>query len=212
MACPDEQVRCFVAVELPAEARRCVGGLVAGLREADVRGLRPVNPEGVHLTLKFLGDVAASQVGAVSSAMEGAAADARPFDLELRGVGGFPDLRRPRVLWVGVAGDLEALQRLYEAVEEALAPLGFPPEGRAFTPHLTLARLRDGTSPEDRARAATQLTSLAWEEGARVPVRGVSLMRSTLRPGGAVYARLRWAGFGAGTPRPRALSTSELLA
>ena len=198
MTCADERVRCFVAIELSDEARRSIGTLVAGLREAGVRGLRPVNPEGVHLTLKFLGDVAASQVGGVASAVEGAAADVQPFDLELRGVGGFPDLRRPRVLWVGVGGDLEALQRLYSALEEALSPLGFPPEGRAFTPHLTLARIRDGTSPEERARAAAVLTSLAWEEGASVAVAGVSLMRSTLLPGGAVYARLRWAGFGGG--------------
>ena len=198
MASADERVRCFVAIELSEEARRSIGGLVAGLREAEVRGLRPVNPDGVHLTLKFLGDVAVSQVDGIAVALEGVAADARPFGLELRGVGGFPDLRRPRVLWVGVGGDVEALQRLYSAVEEALSPLGFPPEGRAFTPHLTLARLRDGTSPEERARAAARLTSQAWEEGAAVPVGGVSLMRSTLRPGGAVYARLRWAGFGGG--------------
>ena len=198
MASADERLRCFIAVELPAEARRCIGGLVAGLREAGVRGLRPVNPDGVHLTLKFLGDVSTSTVGEVSAALEGAAAAAQPFDLELRGVGGFPDLRRPRVLWVGVGGDLEALQRLYSAVESALAPLGFPPEGRAFTPHLTLARLRDGTPPEERARAADVLTSLAWEEGAAVPVGGVSLMRSTLGPGGAVYDRLRWVGLGGG--------------
>ena len=196
MAYPDERVRCFVAIELPDEARQSLAVLVAGLREAEVRGLRPVNPDGVHLTLKFLGDVPTSQLDAVSAALEGAATDAHPFDLELRGVGGFPNLRRPRVLWVGVGRDLEALQRLYEAVEEALAPLGFPPEGRAFTPHLTLARLRDGTSPQERARAAGQLTSLAWAEGAAVPVGGVSLMRSTLRPGGAVYSRLQWAGFG----------------
>ena len=170
MASAEERVRAFVAIELSDEARRCVGGLVAGLREAGVRGLRPVNPEGVHLTLKFLGDVSMSQVDAIAAAVEGAAADAQPFDLELRGVGGFPDLRRPRVLWVGVGGDLEALQRLYSAVEAALAPLGFPPEGRAFTPHLTLARLRDGTPAEERARAAAVLTSLAWEEGASIPV------------------------------------------
>ena len=198
MAYPDERVRSFVAIELPAEARQCVGGLVAGLREAEVRGLRPVNPEGVHLTLKFLGDMPASQVGAVSAALDEAAATALPFDLELRDLGGFPDLRRPRVLWVGVAGDLEALQRLYEALEEALAPLGFAPEGRAFTPHLTLARLRDGTTPQERARAASQLTSLEWEEGAAVPVGGLSLMRSSLRPGGAVYSRLHRAPFGGG--------------
>ena len=198
MAYPDERVRSFVAIELPAEARQCIGTLVADLREAEVRGLRPVNPEAVHLTLKFLGDVPASQVDAVSAALEGAAAAAHPFDLDLRGLGAFPDLRRPRVLWVGVGGDLEALQRLYEALEEALAPLGFPPEGRAFTPHLTLARLRDGTSPQERARAAAHLTSLEWEEGAAVPVGGVSLMRSTLRSGGAVYSRLHWAGFGGG--------------
>ena len=210
MAYPDERVRCFVAIELPAEARQCIGTLVAGLREAEVRGLRPVNPEAVHLTLKFLGDVPASQVDAVAAALEGAAAAAHPFDLELRGLGAFPDLRRPRVLWVGVGGDLEALQQLYGALEAALAALlygaleaalaalGFPPEGRAFTPHLTLARLRDGTPPQERARAAAHLTSLEWEEGAAVPVGGVSLVRSTLRPGGAVYSRLHWAGFGGG--------------
>ena len=197
MASADERMRSFVAIELPSEARRRLGTLVAGLREAGVRGLRPVNPEAVHLTLKFLGDVPASQLDAVSAALEGAAAAADPFDLELRGLGGFPDLRRPRVLWVGIGGDLEALQRLYEALEESLAPLGFPPEGRAFTPHLTLARLRDGTLIEERARAAAHLTSLAWEEGAAVPVEGVNLMRSTLRPGGAVYSRLRWVGLGA---------------
>ena len=194
MACADERVRCFVAIELPAEARRCIGGLVTGLRGAGVRGLRPVNPDGVHLTLKFLGDVSMSTAGAVSAALEDAVAAAAPFELELRGVGVFPDLRRPRVLWVGVGGDLVPLQRLYESVEGALAPQGFPPEGRGFTPHLTLARLRDGTSTEERARAGAVLTSLSWEEGAAVPVGGVSLMRSTLGSGGAVYRRLGWVG------------------
>ena len=185
----DEVVRLFVAVELPEEAQEALGELSQGLRGLGIRGLRTADPRGIHLTLKFLGDVPVVQVDPIIEALV-PAVGLSPFTLEMRGVGCFPNLQRPRVLWVGVEGEVERLLALQSAVEEALRPLGFPAEGRPFSPHLTLARLREGVTPQERRRAGEALARISWREGITIPVNAVSLMRSTLLPEGAQHTRL----------------------
>ena len=184
-----EEVRLFVAVELPPPVTAALGELQDALRKRGTGGLRWVRPEGIHLTLKFLGEVPAQQVNAIVNALAPAVMGVVPHDLSLGRLGTFGG-RNPRVLWVSVEGDIETLGLLQKQVEQALAPLGFPREERAFSPHLTLARVR----PENARGAARPLAeAVAAVEvmHAKIPVRELALMRSQLKPGGAVYTRLQ---------------------
>lgn len=190
MSAAGRSVRAFVAIELPPTVKETLAGVVAELKAAGISGLRPVRPEGVHLTLKFLGDVPADRIGAIGDAAGRAAARHAPFALSLSGAGAFPGGRAPRVLWAGIAGDLERLAALQATVDVHLAELGFARERRAFNPHLTLARLRDSASRDDRARALRVLEAAQPSRSAGFVVDGVALFQSTLGPGGAVYRRL----------------------
>ena len=188
MNAPPEEVRLFVAVELPPPVTAALGELQAELRRRGLSALRWVRPEGIHLTLKFLGEVPARQVTSVLDALASAVQGIGPHDLSLGRLGTFGG-RSPRVLWIALEGGVETLGRLQEQVEQALATLGFPREERAFSPHLTLARVR----PENARGAARPLAeAVAAVEvmHAKIPVRELALMRSQLKPGGAVYTRL----------------------
>ena len=195
----EEEVRAFVAVELPEDARLVLGRLVEELRRAPLDHLRTVNPEGIHLTLKFLGNVAVSRLPQVTAAMDQAAAGAGPMEVELRGLGGFPNLGSPRVLWVGIEGETAQLRALAMALDEGLAAAGFPAETRPFAPHLTLGRMRDGATAGERRQAGEALQRLEGREQAPLPVTGISLMQSELRPQGARYTRLHHAPLGGGS-------------
>ncbi len=185
-----QPVRAFVAIELPDRAKDALARVVGELRAARLGGLRAVRPEGIHLTLKFLGDVPADRIDAIGAAAERAARQHAPFALELSGVGAFPSGRAPRVLWAGIAGDLDGLGALQASVDGCLADLGFARERRAFNPHLTLARLRDSASREERSRALCVLRAAQPREAMSLDVDAIALFQSTLTPGGAVYRRL----------------------
>jgi RNA 2',3'-cyclic 3'-phosphodiesterase len=184
-------MRLFVAVNLPPETRRLLHQAVAPLRVLELP-VRWVAEDALHLTLKFLGEVPAERLPELGEATASAAAAAEPFELRIAGLGAFPSLRRPRVLWAGIQATppLAALQR---RVEEAFADLGFPPEARDFAPHLTLGRVREGGgSPAlERAAAGIRVES-------SVEVGSVDLMRSHLAASGARYERLIAAPLGAG--------------
>ncbi|MBC7222928.1 MAG: RNA 2',3'-cyclic phosphodiesterase [Anaerolineae bacterium] len=186
-----EMVRAFVAIELSPGLVEALGALMARLRkELPASALRWVRPEGIHLTLQFLGNVPAEQVPAIVRALEGACAEVPPLTMEVGGLGCFPDVRRPRVLWVGVEEPTGQLLRLQRHVAQALEPLGYEPDRRGFHPHLTLARAARSARPADLRQVG------AWVASAEPTVLGslqadhVSLMRSDLRPTGAVYTRL----------------------
>ena len=104
--------------------------------------------------------------------------------------GAFPNIRTPRVLWVGLDGDIEAPQVLYRAVEKALAPLGFPPEERLFAPHLTLGRVRETATSADRRQLGQALAGLVVEKALKITVDAVHIMKSDLSPAGAKYTKL----------------------
>ena len=184
----EETVRAFVAADLLPEVVNELARVVSALAGARVRGLRPVRPEGVHLTLKFLGSVPQSEVPAVTSAISSVVKQHRPFTLHIGGFGAYPGDHSPRVLWAGVSGT-EALLRLRADIEESLTSLGFAADSRRWSPHLTLARIRDGTSKRDRRLAWDALVSL--EPVARTTkVSSVSLVASRLTPKGAVYSTI----------------------
>ena len=113
-----------------------------------------------------------------------------PFHLQLARLGAFPDVAAPRVVWVGLGGDLDSLFQLQRAIEQALAPLGFAPEARAFTSHLTLGRVREKAMAQERRRLGEMMASLVVSEQPSLYVEQGSLMRSDLTARGAIYSRL----------------------
>lgn len=188
-----DSVRAFIAIELPPPLHAALAAAQAALRGNDAavaRAVRWVDTQAIHLTLKFLGDTPAQRLDAIGSALEQAAAARSPLTLSLARAGCFPNARQPRVLWVGLGGELDGLAAMQAAIERAIAPLGFPAEARPFTPHLTLGRLRDDASPAARQQLGAAMLALRIPAASFV-VASVSLMRSDLRPDGAVYTRLR---------------------
>lgn len=181
-------MRLFVALNLPNAVREAAWEAAAPLRARDWP-VKWVRPEGIHLTLKFLGQVSPEQEERLRSALARAAApegaDAeRALTLVLRGFGAFPDARRPRVFWLGVEAE-PALELLQHRVEREFAPEGFPTEARAFRPHVTLGRAARDARTAAFAGAADVLGALVFESSAVIDT--VDLMESTLNPRGAVY-------------------------
>ncbi len=195
-------LRLFIALELPAAVIETLGGLSARLREQTPRGgVRWVRPAGIHLTLKFLGEVKPERVTEIQNALAQAVAGRAPLALELNGCGVFPNAVAPRVVWVGLAGEVAQLRALQSAVERGAAELGYPPEARGFTPHLTLGRVTEHLRPAERPQLSQALKALTFAPQPFSAER-VSLIRSDLRPTGAVYtalftARLERGGQGA---------------
>jgi len=172
--------------------RAALGAAVEGLRPA-TRGIAWVAIENLHLTLKFLGGVEAARLGDVLAALRQAAAGAVPFELAIRGLGAFPSVTRPRVIWAGVVEGAGAMGELAARVDLALAALGFPREARPFTAHVTLGRVR---VPRREPALAGALQAAAGRDFGRVRVARVSLMRSELSPQGARYTELGSAALG----------------
>ena len=143
-----------------------------------------VRPEALHLTLKFLGDVDEAREPSLRAALGQVCNDARPVTLHIEGFGVFPDFRRPRVVWAGVAPD-PGLELLQHRVEQAFGPLGFPTEGKPFRPHLTLGRAARDARPSGFTGLEDALGAIAFSETVVVP--DVDLMESTLQSSGAVY-------------------------
>ncbi len=182
-----ESLRTFIAVKVGPEAMKEMARLIAAMSAQAGRGVKWVEPGGIHITLKFLGDTPATLVPRVVEAMGRAAAAMRPLTLSLAETGAFPNARAPRVLWVGLAGDVEALAALQEAVEREVSPLGFPRESRPFSPHVTIGRVREGIDPSGRQQIGRALERAGLHGGYPWVVEGVALVRSTLTPSGAVY-------------------------
>lgn len=176
-------MRLFVALNLPAAVRESLWGATAPLREMKLP-VKWVRGDGVHLTLKFLGDVAEEREAELAEALARAATGTRTLSLTLGGFGVFPDFSRPRVLWVGVTSE-PGLEILQHRVEQEFAPLGFPTEGRPFRPHVTLGRAARDARPAAFSGLEEALGRLEFTETALVSV--LDLMESALQSGGAVY-------------------------
>ncbi|MEL7562930.1 RNA 2',3'-cyclic phosphodiesterase [Dehalogenimonas sp. 4OHTPN] len=190
-------IRAFIAVELPEPVKTELAAFQRRLAAEQAAGIKWVSPNGIHLTLKFLGQAAPGQIEAIRAALATAVEPVPAFELGLSGLGAFPNLRRMNVVWCGLSGGLDRLVELQRAVEAEVSPLGFPAENRAFSPHLTLARLREDVSAEARQALAKKLAGTKFEPDLKIPVEDVSLMQSTLLPRGAEYrclASFRLAG------------------
>ncbi|NLX13454.1 MAG: RNA 2',3'-cyclic phosphodiesterase [Phycisphaerales bacterium] len=185
-------MRCFVAIELPEEIRKRLLELQSRFGKLD-RFVRWVHPDQIHLTVKFLGEVPDRQVSAVCAAAKAAAAASRPFEVEISGTGCFPDHGPVRVLWAGIPELPPPLLTVQQAMEKHCVELGFPRETRAFRPHLTLGRTREGAS------ASMVRTALEREAGfvvGRFDVEALTVFQSVLQPAGATYSILAHARLG----------------
>jgi len=181
-----ESLRLFWAIEVSQEIRGSLGQLIKDFKPtgADVRWVRP---DAIHLTIKFLGQRPAEEVDQIAAAVAPAVAACPSLRLRPAGVGVFPSLNRPRVIWAGLSGDVEDLIRLAGRVDEVLAPLDFAPEKRPFSPHLTLGRVKSGRG---RVRLIEALALLGGWEGPEMDAGELTLFRSQLNPAGAVYTPL----------------------
>ncbi len=185
-----EQIRAFIAIELSEELKASLARLQDLIKLGSESYVKWVDPQGMHLTLKFLGNISVDKVSAISEAIAEVARSVAPFRLELTEFGAFPNTKAPRVAWVGLGGDLESLLRLQRGIDQALIPLGFPPEAREFSPHLTLGRVRDQATPQERRKLGERVASLEVQGQPSLYVDRVSLMRSQLTSKGAIYSRL----------------------
>ena len=183
-------VRVFVAVGISAEAREQLIGAVERIRQEVPQGIQWANPNGMHLTLKFLGNIPSVGVGPLLECLEPVASEAKPFPLQLDGLGMFPNRRKPRVLWAGVDGDLDELSSLQQASEDAINALGYPSEQRPFRPHITLGRPRRSVSDAQLSRIGAAVSSVAPPSPAGWQVESVDVMQSELHPTGARYTVL----------------------
>ena len=179
-------MRAFIAIEMPPVVTGELKGLQKRLQQSGVKA-RWVRPENIHLTLKFMGDIDPLKVETVSGAMRVAAGRFAPFELSVRGLGVFPQLKRARVLWAGLGGAVSDLIELQQELDAALENCGFEPEKRTFRGHLTLARFRQRVDPTGLQKAlqdAGRVDTAKWTASSLV------LFQSTLTPSGPIYAQL----------------------
>lgn len=181
-----EKLRAFIAISLPESVLQAIVNAQKTLKDSGLK-IRWVKKEGIHLTIKFLGDIERDHVESIHSAMQRATQAFSPLVLQGEGLGVFPDLKRPRVVWAGVSGDVKRLRALQGELEARLAGLGFPKEKRSFKGHLTLGRIKgrmDGVKLGEALRALGDFRTTTFTAQSLV------LFQSDLRPDGAVYSRL----------------------
>jgi 2'-5' RNA ligase len=191
-----EPIRAFIAIELPSQVKAALSELQDNLKTSKSASVKWVDPEGIHLTLKFLGNVDEAEISALNRALSEAVRGVAPFYLELGEPGAFPSSQAPRVVWVGVAGEIEPLRTLHNNIDHVLTPLGFPPEKRAFSPHLTLGRVREEALAGEKRRLGESVAALKTGEKLSFKVESINLMRSRLTREGAVYSCLAYFALG----------------
>jgi 2'-5' RNA ligase len=191
-----EELRLFIACELPQDWLSALEDASRTLAKSGLGALRWVRPEGMHLTLKFLGDAGRHLLPDLRAGLETACGGQTSFSLNLIGLGTFGGRRGVRVLWAGVEGNTKALQNLQRRVDDAVAELGFARDPRPYSPHLTLARVPESLPSDTGARITAALRQARLAETAPFTVSRTSLIRSQLGPGGARYTRLANADLG----------------
>ena len=183
-----EEIRAFIAIDLPPAFLEAIDSLQGELRQS-TKGIRWVKSGNIHLTLKFLGDVGGEMIDELGEALASACKGQPPIELSIGRPGGFPNIERPRVIWLGLEGELEKLGALKEEIEKACRPVGFPKEKRSFHPHLTLGRVKD------QRKVSADMADLIGRTKAaatgRFSVKAVHLYRSDLTRDGAVYTKLK---------------------
>lgn len=182
-------IRAFIAIDLSEQIQERLGKVLEQINTSATKAVRWVPANNIHLTIKFLGDVSPANLELLTRLLQVECARCRPFEICVGGLGAFPSVRRPRVVWVGVEAP-PALAALQRAIETETVRLGYAAEDRSFSPHLTLGRVAHNATPEDVREVADTLVRTRVGELGRTVVDSVRLFRSDLKPGGAVYTPL----------------------
>jgi 2'-5' RNA ligase len=180
-------IRSFLAIELPVTVQTKIGEIEREL-ESTSADVRWANPEKIHLTLKFFGNIEESKIDSIVAAIKGPTGRAQPFQLNVRGTGAFPNLKNPRVIWIGLVEGDGILIPLQKEMDASLEKIGFQPEGRPFRPHLTLGRVKSNRGKEELMRRVEKYRE---EEIGNFQVEKVILFKSDLTPAGPIYTPLR---------------------
>jgi RNA 2',3'-cyclic 3'-phosphodiesterase len=182
----DVVMRTFIAIDITPQIRERLVVFMEQTRSS-LPGARWVRPEGMHITLKFLGEITSDQKEQIEYALP--AIKSQPFQIAIHGLGFFPNARSPRVFWTGIEA-ADALSTLAAAVDEALAPLGFQKEKQAYNPHLTLARFNPETKSSTLAASAKSLLERTRPDFGTMTANEFFLYQSKLSPRGATYSKL----------------------
>lgn len=198
-----ESIRLFAAIKLSEDLEHELYALEGMLRsETLMRPVRWVVPENIHLTVKFLGQVEAARIPDSSAALSNSAKSVSPFTLTVRGLGCFPNFKRPDVIWAGLGGQLTEAAELVRRVEEAFAAIGFTRETRPFSPHLTLGRVRREARPAERAAVGSYLERIPTQDYGTITADSIHLIKSDLRSSGPVYTTISSIRLYDSIPRP----------
>jgi RNA 2',3'-cyclic 3'-phosphodiesterase len=185
-----ELIRSFIAIELPPEVKSDLDSLQKMLITKQQDWIKWVSPESMHITLKFLGDVASDKIDEIKMGIEESSVGIPPFNLQIKGLGVFPNLKRMQIIWVGIAGDISYLKQIQKNIENNLSILGYPAENREFTPHLTLGRIRYSIPPLDQQKLAQLIEGYNFTSSHEIQVNSINLMKSQLTPRGPIYTRM----------------------
>ena len=184
-----DTVRVFIAIDIPSQDKDALSDAIMRLQSAIPKGVKWVDPAGIHLTLKFLGNVPKPMVEQLLTAMQQASAEfqGQHFGLRISGLGVFPKPNQPRVLWAGADGDLDTLAVLQKLVDQAVATLGYSLENRPFHPHLTLGRVRERVPPPLRQSIGEAILSTELPPTDSWPVDTIHLIKTDLTPSGSIH-------------------------
>jgi len=188
-------LRAFIAIQIPGEVKKQIAGQTAELRRLVGRSVRWVMPENIHLTLKFLGDISSANIDFLSQALKTEVGQFLPFEIRAEGLGAFPNLRRPRVIWIGLNAPPE-LERLQHHLEAATARLGYVSDDKTFSPHLTIGRIRDQLTQSESQTLRNALENAKVGPLGKFSVKSVHLFQSELKPSGPIYTCLSTAALG----------------
>ncbi|MBN2453398.1 MAG: RNA 2',3'-cyclic phosphodiesterase [Candidatus Omnitrophica bacterium] len=188
-------MRAFIAIDISESFRGVLERVEASLKYAGA-DVKWADPASIHLTLKFLGEINDEKCADVKSALDAIAGSVRPFEMTLKALGAFPEMRHPRVIWVGLDRGASEATALAGLVESALSELGFAKEERPFSPHLTIGRVR---SPLNRDKLIDKISSVSAgfqpSDAGSYKVSSIILFQSTLTPKGSIYSKLHEAQF-----------------
>ena len=180
---PREKIRAFLALPLAEAFESWVQPVIEKLR-TQYPEVKWVQPNQIHVTLHFFGQVETNEIPTISDCVLPVTSASKPLDLFLKGIGAFPNLERPRVIWAGIEGEVERLGELHKNLEDRFQKAGFPCEGRMFKPHLTLGRMREG-----KRLASFRIPEFGPTE--RKQISELILYKSTLTPAGPVYEKVQ---------------------
>jgi RNA 2',3'-cyclic 3'-phosphodiesterase len=182
-------IRAFIAIDLPSDLRERLDTAIGGLQNTSLGAVRWVPAKNIHLTLKFLGDISPANLQMLSKILAAETRNCPPFQMTAGGIGAFPNHLRPRVIWVGVKAPVE-LENLQHNIEAETRRLGYTPEERPFSPHLTIGRVTHNAKPHDIRKLSETLVNLNMDNLGLIHVDKIFLFRSDLYPSGAVYRPL----------------------